>query len=246
MRVYFNYRMYLLISGFFFIILFNTSLIPQEHFVEASTYYKEKNYSAAYELYKLIPDKSSYVWYYMGNCLYKMEEYPKALVAFEQAEKYAGADIYLLIKHNQRKTRLRLGLKEETEKVFSLTLLLEKILRCCSLKVLQIMVILLLYLYTLMILVYKKRPLLYSMLLCLIIAFMLLIYKYHMEKRKIALVTAASIPLYTGPDSTYAQRGTLGIGNKVVIIDQKNSWYKVHSDNEAGWVFSPHGLSVLE
>jgi tetratricopeptide (TPR) repeat protein len=58
----------------------------EELFLRGNKYYAEKDYNNALETYDMIDQKGCAVLYNMGNCYYRQENYPYALVYWARAE----------------------------------------------------------------------------------------------------------------------------------------------------------------
>ena len=58
----------------------------EELFLQAQKQYEQKNFDKARELFASIPNKGEAVWYNLGNCAYKMQDFQAALVYWNCAE----------------------------------------------------------------------------------------------------------------------------------------------------------------
>src|SRR5579862_4199744 len=68
------------------IVRFCYATHQEDLFVQANELYKQGKFAQAQELYEKIPEKSSRVYYNLGNCFYKQNKYGYALANWRKAE----------------------------------------------------------------------------------------------------------------------------------------------------------------
>jgi tetratricopeptide (TPR) repeat protein len=62
----------------------------QEVFLKGNVAYLAGNIDGALKLYQTIDPKGPAVWYNLGNCYYRIGNYPEAIVAWRRAQKDAS------------------------------------------------------------------------------------------------------------------------------------------------------------
>jgi len=93
-----------------FISLFNSSFGQEEkNFASANDFYQKKEYHKAINIYNslLFNGQQSYeIFYNLGNCWYKLDNYPKAILYYEKAKKIDNSDEDLNYNLNVANTKI--------------------------------------------------------------------------------------------------------------------------------------------
>lgn len=210
------------------------ALSPQEVFEKANQAYKAHNYTRARELYEAIPNKSAQVYYNLGNCAYKQEEYGYALLYWRRAEKSWGMlgrselleNIFLL------KKKLGIHQKHSIFRTFSL-------IRSIPLFVFQFLFLalwLFLFIYLRFLSKKQKKGIIMALFALIALFGILLVVRYSVDARRYGIVVETEAPLRSGPGQTFKKLATLPEADEVIIKKESDHFYKVKTEGRIGWV----------
>lgn len=217
----------------------------QERFNQAGRLYEEGKYAEALALYQDI-EKSAAHWklfYNMGNCYYKMNNFVKAKLYYLRAERLSPFEAS--IQKNIDIVDKQFSDKIEGEEPDFLTraaLHIESAISLNVLSVILLMVVIILNAFIfLLIKKGKSRFRLYGVSFSLVIV--LVIGGYHIyrtgkqELRNTAVIVKADSELRSGPGESNTILFKVNPGLKVKIIEKSRSWVQVSASAQvAGWV----------
>lgn len=214
----------------------------QERFLQANEYYKEGEFSKAFELYSSIPNKSSVVLYNLGNCAYKQEKFGLALAYWKRSEKLWGPwnrdelleNISLVRKKIQhhRVSGITAYFKDLKNKTFSLIIAIPII--ALQLGFLALWLFLFLYIRYL----YRKKHKILIVFLFLLIALFgtMLAIKYSLECRRSGVIIDPNTVVLSGPGNNFSIIGNIPEVLEVVIKKELDDYFKVKFSGGSGWV----------
>lgn len=206
----------------------------QEVFLRGNKAYAESAYTDALVCYEQIPHKGSAVWYNMGNCYYQLERPVDACVCWQRAQRHASYQDYCALTTNIT------GLEDDQEKAAqsayaAWVFWIRAHTQSYSLLIIQLIAIAIWF--ALCIALYTRVHLIVSFsLLILSIVFVCLSIDMQKERYRAYAVTKEDALLYVGPNSSYHQQGIIKPARSVVIIDERDGWYKINYKELAGWV----------
>lgn len=210
----------------------------QEFFLQAQQEYKQSHFENALSLYQKMPHKNAIVWYNMGNSLYQLGNDLDALLHWKRAYHYgSGAVVYesaANIDHIQNK----LGLTE-SNKVQSFWKGIQKMIKAPSMLQLQILFFCIFSVFLFFgCRWYVKRNyfLLTSLFMMLVLVASTLGMRYRELSHTPALIMKDNSVLLAGPDLKYHELSILNAGACIEILEQRNGWCKVSSNNQNGWL----------
>lgn len=223
--------------------IYATTPTPQEQFLQANEHYKQQEFDKALAGYQAIPNKSSYVFYNMGNCTCQLGNLGQALAYWRTAQRnwcfLQGTELVDNIA--TVKVQLYKRMPDEVVKKATAPLqqLQEKIRTWAhgwSLLILQLFVLfswLLLILgtrFTRRAMTYARLPLIFL----LAASSVLLAVKYHVQGQAY-VVMSKDTKLLSGPDTSYHLVKNLYEGQEGIIAGQSGSFYKITIDGSTGW-----------
>lgn len=224
----------------------------QELFVQAAELYKENKFAQAQELYEKISDKSSRVYYNLGNCFYKQKKYGHALLNWRKAENNWGffnrSELLRNIALVKEVSSQNLGTKQEKQEqspitnfvlgMKNLTASTVSFIRSIPLLFLQIIFLILWFvMFVLMRFLYRKkqRVIIVSLFVFLVVSGSGLALKYGINARHYGVVLNKS-SLMSGPGQGYQILGELSEAQEVMIQKKSGDYCKIKIYNQIGWV----------
>jgi tetratricopeptide (TPR) repeat protein len=218
-------------------------------FMAANASYDEGDYAAATEQYEAILVRgyeSPEVYYNLGNCYYKQEEYPRAILNYERALLLdPGNDD---IEHNLEKSRLYTIDKIEEIPQFVIMKWVNRIIilmhsnswAIISLVTFLIMLAMFL-LYFLSTNVARKRAGFYLALVALIISagsyYLASKSKQLVVNSNGAIVMNATVTVKASPRDAGTDLFIIHEGTRVSIVNSLDDWYEIRlSDGKQGWL----------
>ncbi len=205
---------------------------------QAAIAYQSGDFESAARLYSSMKNKGPGVWFNRGNCLYELEQYPEAIVAWKRAQQGASFNLLHRIDHQMMSAYEKAGIPLEQSATASF---LDWGARCIHPFFLQLLFLLCWYLAWLLIITqrYVRFKSLYYVLLglCIVISGAFLFIHYTQYLYKSAVVVKKS-SLLAGPNEQYDVVKQLEILQDVHIRDERPGWYKVATHDQMGWVAS--------
>lgn len=210
------------------------SATTQETFLRGNHLYKQKQFEQALTTYQEIKQKSSAVWYNIGNCYYCLKNYPQALWAWRKAQKTnSTSSIYQKAQQQINNVALLLGVQDQEKKIAIQTW------SQTSLGMLQLIFLISWVLFFSLIIWYtycrKKKTLVLLAGLNMLCVGTILYTKYYQAQTVTAICTD-QICLHAGPQVQYPIVGTLKKGSEVIIKEQQQTWCKVKQGSVIGWI----------
>lgn len=210
----------------------------EELFLKAHQNYIQKDYATALQHYQLIPNKGAAVWYNMGNCAYKMNDFKAALAYWNSAE-HVSHDVQQLkaIWLNQKKLAQKIDkeIMVTTKKTYRATF------PFYYLKIIPMSFLQLLFLsvwFIVWFLIYRRKKKLVPLMVLVngICGVGLLIKQEYCQE--IALVAMPTAYVYAGPHKSFHQVGTLDMLTEVAVNEQRNDWCKIKNKKIVGWMLT--------
>ena len=212
-------------------------------FTRAGKLYQKNEYEQALGLYKQITPKSAPVYYNMGNCAYKLDDYGRALLYWRRAEKMWGMfgrqellENIAVLKKKQAEQRPE---KEIVSVIKRWTHSFISWLRSVPLFFLQLTFLLLwffLFMY-LKLLSQQRYRFLITVLFCFIALFgTVLAIRYTIDYKTYGVVVRAQAPLLSGPSPSFSSIGTLYQADEITIQKKSGSYFKIRFGKRIGWV----------
>lgn len=204
---------------------------------KAAAAYKEDTFDQAEKFLQQIEHKSSEVWYDLGNISYKKNEYDLALAYWRVALREGSSTIQQAAHFNIHflKEKMNIESKESFfQKMKAVFYAVPLIMYQC--------IFLLCWLSLLFFIKNYKHGTRYTMLFCMLLLILTTVsgvmtgLKYHNDKRRIGIVMKQNSVLFAGPDEQYHALGHLERAMEVTIEEQRDSWYKISTVKESGWV----------
>jgi hypothetical protein len=221
----------------------------QETFLKGNAAYVAGNCEEALKLYQLIEPKGPAVWYNMGNCYFRMNKFPEAIVQWSRAQKNASWRDFSMLETYIAQAYQVLGIVHEVSLLSRMQAVLVRCGAICSLIVLQLLFLCCLSIFCLLMPTLLRRSNYFFMISC--IALMLCIgfvgiIKYRDQEYPWGIVTKNSISVYAGPGIDYAPLAEAKMLDKVRVYQKRDGWLKVHVDQSGyGWV-QETDLAVIE
>lgn len=214
-------------------------------FVNGCSAYQKGDFQAA--LNQFLELENNYedwkLFYNIGNCYYKLEDYFNAKLYYLKALKLSPNEEEII--NNIRVVNYKFLDKVEEQEVGFLNKVLNGLKGFIPMNILSIMLIffsIILNILIIYLIVKKRNKFLYYLTSFFLFIFILL-FAWHLlrvndwEKRDIALLKNDNTYLYSGPGSNNTVLFTLNRGYKINILSRKGDWFEVSSsDKIAGWV----------
>lgn len=211
----------------------------RERFLQAHELYQQGQYQEALARYQEFTDKSSAVWYNMGNCAYQLGDYMHALLYFKRAEREATPHEYPHIVHNISMTHQQLGLPSVSNNVSFFDAVRVQV-RTVPLLLMQLLLLVLWFaaLGALWLLSHNRFKKIIIGLLIVAWSILALVCwrKYHDEQAEYALVMNDKSTLFVAPNAAYHAVGELPKGVAVKVDEKRKGWYKVQANSKKGWM----------
>lgn len=240
---------YLIIAFFLLFSLSCTALWAvnsfQQDFSKANRLYEEGKYNEALKTYRQIERQGAHwkLFYNMGNCLYKLNDYVKAKICYLRAERLKPFDES--IQKNIETVDKKFSDKIPEDKPDFIARVIKKIETLISLNFVSLVLLISIFLLNLFIFLSikkgKKRVLIYGIAFSLMIV--ILLFSYHVYRvrkqnaRDTAVIVKTESILRSGPGETNTILFKVNPGLKVKIIDKSSDWVQVSASKEiAGWV----------
>ena len=234
---------------------------PITNSVEAMTAYDSGKFEDAGKFYASRLEKSrpsAHVLYNMGNCLYKLDNLPRALICYERASRLAPRDSDIL--ENLNLVRRKLGLPEKylIASPSDIPVYLRDSLRPDEWMLLLAFGIALIFAGLGVRRITEKRVLFRIFLIagCVLIAgsaVASLSQKMTVYNEKYAIVTVRNAPVYSLPSEKSGRiEMKLKAGEEVLIGERRMDWVRVRSGDAEGWMraadvaslWTPRGISA--
>lgn len=211
----------------------------QEKFLQANAAYQEGRVRQALALYDSIEPKGTAVYYNMGNCYFRLGDYPSAVLFWMRAQKNASWRDFSTLENEIDYAYTLLSIPRENSFVSRIALFVMRVSSLCSFLVLQMLFLMcwitlcwyLPSLYT------RKRYWLLCVWFIGVVCLVLVMYAKHFSRIPYAIVTKNSISVYAGPGHDYAPLTEAKMMDLVRIVEQRDKWYKVYVRRCGyGWV----------
>lgn len=205
-------------------------------FEQAINLYNHKQFDQAYVAFMDIQSKCSAVWYNVGNCAYKKNEYDHALACWRCAHALAPDSFKDAIEYNIDVVEEKLNKNKEESFLTKIFM----IYRSIPLILFQLIFLLSWFLLLLFIKKYNhgtKYTSLFGLLLFVtMISGIALGFKYHNINQRRGIVMKQHVSLFAGPNEQYHVLGTLDGISEVIVYEQRPPWCKVSTEHGSGWV----------
>ena len=219
------------------------SLADTEAFKKGNTEYLNENYTSAISIYDSILTQnleSSEIYYNLGNCYYKIQDWGNAIWYYEKSLKLNKSQKTI---ENINLTKLELIDRIEPLPKLFYKKWYEHLLTLLNTKMWQILIIISIWIILIIKIIesqikYKNKHLLNCMTiitLCLIC----ITYSSYKENyiKKYAIIFTSSTTVNSAPTNNSSNLFSLHYGSKIQIIDKVDKWtnIKIESGN-TGWI----------
>lgn len=228
-------------THFFLIISLSTicyGINTEEIFLQANKAYYNQEYQRALDLYTLIDNKASTVWYDMGNAAYKLEHFVEAMFFWKRAQRNADPTLMNYINHNLELVKKKFN-HDHDDYPTRITNVVLYYSSWLSLLWWQFLFLMLWFIvvfkgYDL----YKSRKywILWCALVVLSILGLMMCTKYRFNNRTFGIVKNPDVPVYVGADEKLSVRTMLHTGDELHIIEKQDDWLKIKIHDVVGWV----------
>mgnify|MGYP001203467301 CR=1 FL=1 len=230
------------------ILLIANKLYPQDViFNKANRLYTDEKYIESQILYDSLINEgyeSAELYYNLGNCHYKLNNWANAIWAYEKSLKINN--------HNNTEQNLKLAQLKIVDRIEGIPDLFYKkwikdfvlLLNVKSWQIICLISIWILFLIkiTSLFLSFNNKSILRFNLLITIFIFsiVLLSYKYQTNKKE-AIIFSSAIVVYSAPTENSTNLFSLHAGTKVELIDQIGEWFNIKLINgNNGWIKKHH------
>jgi len=239
-------KIFLLIMLLPFILFANEG--PMTSFNKANQLYQKNNYNQALKIY-LNLEKQQYenvaLYYNIGNCYYKLEDFGRAVLYYEKALHISPKDKDVL--KNLKLAKAHLQDKEIAGGSNPFALFFNWILNFLSVNAYIVLSLILFACvggFGLSFLLFEslrkqwvKQIFIVSLVLFLIIGTLTSVKIYKTEYQHYGIVTASVTSIMSGPGDNFSLLFTLHSGSKLQIIKKQKDWSFVSMKNGyAGWL----------
>ena len=230
---------------FFFFSIGCFSNNSETIFSEANNFYKEGKFEQAFDLYKRIKNKTTNVYYNLGNSAYKLSKFGYALLYWRKAEKNWSIfsrqelleNIYLL--KNKIKCVDETKRSNFIKRVVFFRNYVTSLIRTAPLIFFQLFFLFAwLFLLAYSKYLYKKKHKMTMVFLFVLLAFsgILLVFRYSFDFRKYGVVVEKKVELLSGPGKSFQLLGFIPEGREVIIQKTSDDFCKVKFSNQIGWI----------
>lgn len=205
-----------------------------EQFYRANKLFQEQQYQDARSEYEGLVTKGSLIWYNIGVCFVYEENYVDALINFKKALKGAQYKILPQIFEGIDCAQSHLHTNPQKDETMRN---LYKYTSFFSIFWAQMMFLFFWFLVCIC-WIYKNktsRLLLLLVSVCVIWSSASLAAVSWLRSREYVIVVKKS-NLFAGPHEEYHSVGNIDVAEQLILLDSKNSWYKVKSSSTVGWV----------
>ena len=213
-------------------------------FTIANNEYSKKNYLAAINLYDSILSSgyaSSEIFYNLGNCYYKKQDWANAIWHYEKALKLDSKN--KKAKDNLEITQLKIVDQIESFPKLFYQIWWNKIITSFNTKTWQILAIICIWIVLIVQIVTRLRSkkttnLVRFLSLLSIVLFCIALFSFK-EKQSVneAIIFSSSVVVNSAPSNNSTNLFTLHLGSKVEIIDQIGNWINIKLVNgNSGWI----------
>ncbi len=208
-----------------------------ELFLAGNQLAQSGKYQDALDAYNGIKSSSSAICYNRGLTHYALGNYLEALGDFRRAERTASGALFDKVKSAVNTTQNKLGLPEDAW-FYSALLYAQKgsFLGWLQIALLYFLGIIVFVVYRRK--KYNKQSFIFQLVgySCVIFIIGLKIFAYYYIHQPYAIVAAKEAPVFVGPNKEFDMVGSLPQGLRVELVDENNSWCKMHCRDMKGWV----------
>jgi len=220
------------------ICLFNGWLCyaTQEIVEQAHAFYEQQQFEQALSEYQKIEHKSAATWYNMGNCCYKLAQYPKALAYWRRAQLSANAEQEEAIEYNI--SALHTQVKKTMQPV-TIVDFFGSIIRKIPFIVVQLLFLLVSFLIVWLLSKSTWRNRLWLLVLIIIfevVLTLILVLKYREHSQQCGIINECEVAVYAGPDVQYHALAKVPLLDALIIEQTKPGWCKIRYKDLEGWV----------
>ena len=218
-------------------------------FNKAHSFYKEKEFEAALKLYQEIEPKTSALFYNIGNCYYKLNQYSKALAAWKKAQHDWGWRSMQELRHNIFQAEKKLNLiSEKSSGLKSLTSLFNTQVTLLLIRTPVLWFQLLALISWILLFGYisyarrkKKKIVTVPLFMTLALVVSLLGLKYGQKSQVQAIVINSDAVVRSGPGDDFQSLSTIPEGTTVTVKKNVDGYAKIQSAKATiGWISINH------
>ncbi len=209
----------------------------EELFLQAAHAYKNKDYEQAQNLYEKIEPKNAAVFYNLGNCAYKRDNFAQAYICWKKAERTASGVARRHIQRNIQECAEHLEHRENSTGVAKVATRVYTMLSRIPSGIVQLLFLVLWYCLWLVGLLRKtKRTVVVGLLMGAVGSGVLVAMKYYVDNSCYGLVSREGIHLYAGPNERFHELGDLAQLAMVSVKQKERDWYKITHASRTGWI----------
>ena len=207
-------------------------------FRKANACYKAGYFKEAKRLYDSIDEKSATVNYNIGNCAYKLNDLGTALLHWRRAEQDWGLFGRRELLENISFINNTITKKRGARRYVSyLRTLVGSYARSFPIIFLQIIFLLMWFLFFMCLRIYKKRKwfIFATFIFLFVLVSVAMIVRYSFENGNRAVVMQKDVPLLSGPGNKFQALGYLHLGNEVSAGKESEDFVKIRTSGLIGW-----------
>ncbi len=222
-----------------FLVISSETLLKQ-----GNTLFLQGRFQEAVEKYESITSKNTTVWHNLGNCFFNEKKYVQALVCWNRAKMHASYRQLVALYASEKMVQKRLQLSQNSYvKTFLQVLVLGSSIKMLQLLLCFLLLGIILLWYRAMRLkksLYDYKKVLFMLFGVAILLGYALLAKQQMIQQKNGIINVQLATVFVGPETTFAQKGTLPYGCLVHIVAIAESMCKITSSYGSGWVVCSH------
>ena len=212
----------------------------QESFLKGNAAYLAGTIDAALKLYQSMESKGPAVFYNIGNCYYRMGNYPEAIVHWRRAQKNVSWSEFTTLETYIAQAYEALGMAHDLSFMSRMQTWVSRVVSLFLLVVLQLLFLFCFIALLLLVPRIHGHRRYYIMVVLSILAIfsgIACINKYRDQQYPYGIVTKNSISVYAGPGSDYARLTEAKMLDRVRVYQSRDGWLKVHVDQFGyGWI----------
>lgn len=208
----------------------------QELSNQAHALYDQKQYEKAFIQYKSIENKSAATLYNMGNCCYKLAQYPRALAYWRKADRVANSQQHKALSENIDALYACVKKEPATLSIADRLSTAVQVLPFLIVQLLCIGMSLLLIIFLAQQLWRTRLWLFIGCILFDIVLIFILMVKYRDLSDERGIINTSQVSVFALPDMQCHTLGKLTELDELKIQQTKPGWCKIHYKELEGWV----------
>lgn len=231
--------------GFAFLVQANDQ---EELIAHAHQEYAAKNYKKAYEQYNQVANKGPAVWYNLGNCAFRLEQYGDAFVFWQRARRNAPLALQKWCTYNSNYVQEKLGVARTTqspvEKIVDLLAAAVTVIPLIFWQLIFLILWYVIWFYCRSWYCNKRFALIATAVSVLSLVLGALVVSYKKETATYICVGNTAAQVYAVPGKEFDVVGAVPPHTLFAIRQQEGGWYKIHTPALAGWLAQESVISI--